>query len=159
MKVQISSRQINKSSHALETYLNHCFGLAWKKPNERQQHCIMHILLLGVNLIFCVLIASRLHHVHFPDKLAPSFHKSIVLTLHSFGIVRLVLTAADEYELWSCRFWLRCWDWRNVICTLQDTILWTVTAINVLPTDGNNIIPAAVSNNCIHVSEREIYQQ
>lgn len=33
------------------------------------------------------------------------------------------------------------------------------SAINALPTDGNNIIPAAASNNFIHVSEREIYLQ
>lgn len=95
MKVQISSRQIIKSSQALETHLNHCFGSVWKKLTERQQHCNVHILLLGVNLIFCIVISFRLHHVHFPDKLAPSFHKSIVLTLHSFGTERLVLTAAD----------------------------------------------------------------
>lgn len=55
----------------------------------------MHAFLLDVNLIFHIVIASGPHHVHFPDKLAPSFQKSILLTLHSFEIERLVLAAAD----------------------------------------------------------------
>ena len=50
---------------------------------------------MDVNLIFHIVIASGPHHVYFPDKLAPSIQKTILLTLHSFGIERLVIAAAD----------------------------------------------------------------
>lgn len=96
IEVQISSRPITRSLWALETHTNPCFDSAWNKLTERQQHCNVHAFLLDVNLIFHIVIASGPHHVHFPDKVAPSFQKSILLTLHSFGIEkRLVLAAAD----------------------------------------------------------------
>lgn len=45
-------------------------------------------------------------------------------------------------------------------CNLYPTRYHSMNStINALLTDGNNIIPAAASNNFIHVSEREIYLQ
>lgn len=95
IEVQISSRRITRSLWALETRRNPCFDSTWNKLTERQQHCNVHAFLLDVNLIFHIVIASGPHHVHSPDKLAPAFPKSRLLTLRLFVIERLVLAAAD----------------------------------------------------------------